>query len=47
MKTKELTEKILNRVVYYLQGALEIQEDLLFDHLNIIKLTNKIKEECI
>lgn len=34
MKTEELTEKILNRVVYYLQGAFEVQKDLLIDRLN-------------
>ena len=34
MKSEELTEKILNRVVYYLQGAFEVQKDLLIDHLN-------------
>jgi len=34
MKSEELTEKILNRVVYYLQGAFEVQKDLLIDRLN-------------
>jgi len=34
MKTEELTKKILNRVVYYLQSAFEVQKDLLIDHLN-------------